>query len=256
MNLHYPTIDEAATPAYILTVIQDMHRQQCQHDPEANPEAVLTPETTVADWREACDLVGWRKLGRAYNQMWGIDVPENEWREVLEPSDQKRLSDVCQLIARYACRPGVRPAGLFGHTCTRAGAFLTIRSLLRQAGASVKDIRPSTPLEPYVRRYTGVFLDPVSRLAPGSLPPVRIRNSMICNVANCGVIAGLLCWLAGVFSGSDLLSSVGGMLFVSSFLGRYAACYCLPTSVEFGELRTFRDLAIAISEGAERVRGV
>ena len=105
MYLHYPTIDEPATPAYILAVIQDAHRQQCQYDPEADPEAVLTPETTVAEWRDACDLVGWRKLGLACNQEWGIEVSKNEWREILEPADRKRLSDVCRLIAEHARRP-------------------------------------------------------------------------------------------------------------------------------------------------------
>ncbi|GHT93605.1 hypothetical protein AGMMS49545_13280 [Betaproteobacteria bacterium] len=256
MNLHYPTIDEPATPAYILAVIQDEHRQQCQYDWEADPDAVLTPETTVAEWRDACDLVGWRKLGQACNKTLGIGVSENEWREALEPADRKRLSDVCQLIAKYARRPKVRPAVLFGRTCTRAGTFLTIRSLLRQAGAPVKDIRPSTLLAPYARRYTGVFLDSISRLAPGALPPVRTRASMIRKLANWGAIGGLLCWIAGVFSAWDLLSSVGGMLFVSSFCLNWCPARYLFASVEFGELRTFRDLAIVISEGTERVHGV
>lgn len=62
VDVHYPTIDEPATPDYVLAVLRDMHRQQCQHDPEADPSAVLSFDTTVTEWRAACDLLGWRQL--------------------------------------------------------------------------------------------------------------------------------------------------------------------------------------------------
>jgi hypothetical protein len=33
MEVHYPTVDEPATPEYVLAVLQDMNRQQCQNEP-------------------------------------------------------------------------------------------------------------------------------------------------------------------------------------------------------------------------------
>jgi hypothetical protein len=76
---HYPTIDEPATSEYVLSVLQDEHRQQCHYDDMADHDAKLSFETTVAEWREACDLVDSPELGRAYNQMWGINSSDQVW---------------------------------------------------------------------------------------------------------------------------------------------------------------------------------
>ena len=250
MEARYPTIDDHATPEYILAVLRDMHRQQCQHDREAEPSAVLSFDTTVAQWRDACDLLTWPELGRAYNQLWGIACSDDDWCAVLEPAVQRRLADVCQLIAARVVRPVIRPSRLLGSACTSAGAFLTIRSLLCEAGAPVGEIAPSTPLAPYTRRFPAVFLGPISRLAPGALPPVRIR-SPIYDTAIWGILAAIVCLLVGACSGAQLLTVAGVVLFASCYaLTWYAARCLLPASVEFGELRTFRDLAIVVAEGS------
>ena len=114
MDVLYPTIDQPATPEYALAVLRDMHRQQCQHDPEADAHAVLSFDTTVAEWRDACDLLGWRELGLAYNQIWGIACRDHEWHAVLEPPRFRRLAEVCQLIASLrgsSCDTAVEAAG-------------------------------------------------------------------------------------------------------------------------------------------------
>jgi hypothetical protein len=65
-----PPVLVAATPAYVLDVIRDQHRQQCGYDPMADSDAELTFETTIAEWRDACDLLDWRRLGRALDREW------------------------------------------------------------------------------------------------------------------------------------------------------------------------------------------
>lgn len=251
MNIKYPTIDEAATPEYILAVLRDMHRQQCQFDPEADPGAVLTFDTTIGEWRSACDLVPWRKLGRVHNQLWGISCSDSEWRAVLEPAGQKQLADVCQLIAGHVVRPVIRPARFSGCTSVSAGAFLTIRSLLREAGASVDEIAPSKPLAPYTRRFSEVFLGPISRLAPGALPQVRISKPVY-NVAISILLLAVGCIVCFLFIKTPLLYVAGLVLFAFGYaLTWYAAQCLLPTSVEFGELRTFRDLAVVVAKGSQ-----
>ncbi|MBI1322718.1 hypothetical protein GC170_05985 [bacterium] len=250
MEVRYPTIDKPATPKYILAVLQDMQRQQCQHDPEANPGAKLSFETTVAEWRDACDLLGWRELGRAYNQLWAIACSDEDWRTVLEPASQRRLAEVCHLIAARVARPTVRPSRMLGSTCAPAGAFLTIRSLLHDAGAPACEIAPSTLLAPYTRRFTEVFLGPISRLAPGALPPVRILTPVY-DAAIWGILVAVVCLLVGACSGAHLLTVSGVVLFASAYaLTWYAARCLLPASVEFGELRTFRDLAVVVAGGS------
>lgn len=52
MTYDRPPIPVPATPEYVLDVIRDAHRQQCEYDPEATPEIELTFDSTVDDWRE------------------------------------------------------------------------------------------------------------------------------------------------------------------------------------------------------------
>lgn len=259
---HHPTMDELATAKYVLAVLRDMHRQQCQCDPEADPDASLSFASTVAEWRAACDLLGWQELGRAYNQLWSINVPDSEWQSALEPAHKKRLEDVCALIARYVRRPEVRPTYLFGCTSSSASAFLAIRSLLHGAGANANEIAPSTPLAPYTRQYCQLFLVEISRLAPGALPLVRIHTPIHDAAVRdmvCGIMAGMLCLTVGVFSGLHLITIAGALLFLASYslysLTWIAAGRMLPESVEFGELRTFRDLAVVVAEGRANEAG-
>src|SRR5579859_3193668 len=163
MDLSYPPRYEPATPDYVLAVLRDQHRQQCHYDCVADPDAILTFETTVADWVLACDLVGWRELGRALNQEWGIDYPDATWHTVLKPAKERRLRDVCTLIAERARRPRIRPTQFLGRPCTAAGVFLTVRSILAEAGATADQIAPSTPLAEYTRRHPLIFLLNISR---------------------------------------------------------------------------------------------
>lgn len=250
MDVRYPTIYEAATPEYILAVIQDNHRQQCQYDPEADPGALLSFATTVEEWRSSCDLVRWKQLGRALNAEWGISCSDADWYAVLEPAAGQRLADVCQFVAARAVRPVIRPARLLGGNCVPAGAFLTIRSLLHEVGVqTAAEISPSTPLAPYARRYGGVFLGPISRLAPGSLPLVHLRSP---GYFAClwGALVGLVCLPFGICTGLHVVTSIGVLSMALGYaLTGYAARR--PASVTFGELRTFRDLSVIIADGKQ-----
>src|SRR5579871_4381115 len=246
MDVHYPTIDELATPEYVLAVLRDQHRQACQFG-DADGNVVLMPDTTVAQWREACDLLEWRELGRAENEFWGIKCSDAQWRRVLTPENKSRLADVCQFIAARARRPMIRPAAFFGSRCVSAGAFLTIRSLLADAGAQAKDIAPSTDLAPYTRRYHDVFLNSISRLAPGALPLVRIRPTPNHNVVLALMLLGMICEIAGRGEETGCITIIGMLLIGLCYLSSFGKSRCSPTSVEFGELKTFRDLAVVVA---------
>jgi hypothetical protein len=238
---------------YVLAVLRDNHRQMCQFDAAADRCAFLSFASTVAEWREACDLLPWRELGQAFNQHWGINVPDVEWQATLEPARERRLEDVCALIARNIQRPEIRPTSMLGCTSVSAGAFEAIRSLLQGAGANAKEIAPSTPLAEYTRQYCQLFLGPISRLAPGALPLVRIHTPIQDAAAwgmVCGWLGGWLYVVIGSICHMSLLTLTGVISCVAAFvLPWIASQFTLPTSVEFGKLRTFRDLAVAIADG-------
>ncbi|NOT55312.1 MAG: hypothetical protein HOP18_11950 [Deltaproteobacteria bacterium] len=241
MYLHYPPNMERPTPAYILEVMIDAYRQQLQFDPETEPDIVLTMNTTVAEWRVACDLGGWKRIGKSLNAAFRIDCSEKEWKQVLTPPKMTTLQDVCELVARYAERPRIRPARLFGATCQTAGAFLTVRSLLHEAGAEVRALRPSSALAPYTRKHPDVFLGSISELAPGKLPLVDIENLLLRRVGQLLILNWLVVgvsWTLGYTVLAERASLVAGLVLF---------CLCLaaqrePSRVDFGELKTFRDL--------------
>jgi len=257
MEADYPTVSERATAEYVLAVIRDEHRQAAQVDPEVDPEVDLSFDTTVEKWQEACDLVEWSKLGHAYNECWKMHCTDDEWRSVLVPASEKRLAGVCQLIASCASRETVRPTSILGTTCDAAGAFLTIRSMLHQAGACADDITPSASLFPFTRLYSRVFLQEISRLAPGALPLVKIRTPVY-GAGMWGMLVGWVCFLVGlcgsIFSAKMIpTAAVGGVLFLISYgTVSFAARHVLPASAKFGDLKKFRDLSRAIGGALPR----
>ena len=248
MDLTYPPDFDPATPAYILAVLQDDHRQQCQFDGEADSDAVLGFDTTVNDWRDACDLVGWHELGRALNTTWNINRSDAEWFAVLEPAGVRRLEGVCQWIASQTHRPRVRPARLLGKSCGPAGAFLTVRSLLHEAGEPVGGLRPATPLAPYARRHAHLFLGPIARLAPGALPPVQIQTPIYDRAVGCAGL-GFLIFMVGYWLGGLLIPIAAIALILAGCCGTWIAAQLLPASVEFAGLQTFGDLAVRLDAG-------
>jgi hypothetical protein len=253
-----PPVAGHATPDYILDVIRDWHRQQCQFDGEVDPDAVLTFETTVAEWRWACDLLDWRRLGRALDAEWSLGRPDAAWRTVLKPAKQRTLRDVCEFIASGTVKPSIEPWRALGKSCFPAGAFLAIGSLLRQAGADVGRVLPSTPLDGYTRRHLRVFLGPISRLAPNALPAVRVSapwHDLSATACALGLLLGLVAVVAGRFVSPELTAG-GGIVVLISWVGGWLASWLLPPpSVKFGSLETFRDLARAVAEGAQRLQG-
>ena len=239
---------EPATPEYVLAVIRDHHRQGVATDPEVDPGASLTFQTTVAEWREACDLLPWKQLAAAENEMWGFNRPEAEWRAVLLPESKRTLADVCAFIATHARRPASRSVRLFGHTCDKAGAFLAIRAMLQSAGVDTDHVAPSSPLAPYTRRHGWKFVLVMSKLAPGVLPPARVNHPLydrIFLVMLSGLLAvfiGILIFFVHVIGLH--IAVVGGLAFAIAYATHWSVIpNSLPESVTFGELRTFRDLA-------------
>jgi hypothetical protein len=243
-----------ASADFVLEAIRESHRHQCAFDPEADQSAELSPDTTVAEWRNACDLVGTDDLGAALNALWEINVSRDGWRAVLEPPKQRRLREVCQLIASHARRSVIRPSGALGAACAPAAAYWAIRGMLLRAGADPAALRPSSPISEVARRFPEVFLGPIARLAPGRLPTVSIRtpwHDAAFAVLGVGVAAMLaapmLGWLGWI--GAGLMTAMiwtGIVLLLTGFLCIWLTARLQPRQLRFGDVGTFRDLAEVI----------
>ena len=161
---------------FILRVLADEHRHQVQFDPEAEPDIELCANSTIADWRNACDLVSWRKLGRALNAEFGIRATDSEWRAVLCPPRRRPLLGVCQFISERAKLPQLVPWGYFGASSLSASAFMGIRVALAEQGIDAPPIRPSTELAHYTGIAPTTFVSFAARVAPGRLPTMQYES--------------------------------------------------------------------------------
>lgn len=235
------------TPEHVLEVLRDWHR----HDPIWGILTLKGPRlhmhTSVAEWRDECELVTWRRLGVGMNEAWKIDLSPDEWKQVLEPARTRTLQGVCELIAANASVSKPRSVTILGRKCKPAAAFLAIRRLLVDAGEAPESIAPSTPLSDIARRRFEVFLGGMTKMAPGRLPRMKIHDSIPERISKWTFFCGLLLMAAGRFD-YPVLTILGGMLFIGSCIAMTCVARSVPAKgVDFGNLSTLRDLAIVLS---------
>ena len=245
-------VESTVTPDDVLAILRDQHRHQCEYDPEADPDFQLSFDTTVDDWRFACDLVGWRQLARALNQYWHTEIPIHEWRSVLVPPKKRVLRDVCELLAARASTEVVSVPVLLGRRCAPAGVFFAVREILARDGAAVSQLRPSTPLDDYAARHALTIAGLISELAPGALPVISIQNSAYAR-SSCFTIVCFIGFLASlaVVESEPWLWIVWMTLTIVSWFWFWHCSRSTPECVSFGELRTFRELCVTL---APRIR--
>lgn len=241
MDPEFEIATQPATPEFVLKVFQDWHRQASAMF-EADPEFELSFDSTIDEWREGYDLAEWKEFARAMNAFWEIEVPLREWKQCLTPARKRRVIDVCELIARHARVPTIRPLRILDRDCLPGGAFLTVKAMLKKAGADVEHLGPSTNLSKYATRFLSVFLGGVSQLAPGALPAIEADLRFPGGTLGCAGIA--LFFVAVPFVGLlwpvAVPLALGGMFF---FLKGCLKAATPPKPVTFGNLKTFKDLA-------------
>ena len=240
----------------ILIVFADFHRSAIANlGTAADKAASITFESTIEQWASACDMVDgdlikWRKLGHGLNEHFRTDITDEEWKEVLAPMKIKTLDGVCKLIASRAMAPCAEPLVILGRPCRTTGVFILIRDILANAGADVSEIKPSTPLGPYMTRWHRVFMTEVTKIAPGTLPPFKINNPLY-DLCIWGLLPSVIILMVSIGTQSPYIGIVGLLLFTVSYWGTWVTAPH-PTSIELGHLNTFRDLCQAIAAQDEK----
>lgn len=250
MDASYPTIDEPATKEYVLAVLRGTHRRNFESiAAEGDEFEDLTFDTTIGDWKDNWDfdLMLTSEFGRWLNRWWKIDCTTAEWREVLRHAGEKRLEDLCGIIASRTTQPRIRPARILGRECDEAGAFLTIRSLLADTGADPHAITPSTPLAEFTRRHAATFFGPILNLAPGALPSAKFDTPIHNAIFSALILSAVLAIVGWLFS-APIATAVGLVGIALSWAASWIASrWILPKKVQFGDLTTFRDLARVVA---------
>ncbi|MFK7776750.1 MAG: hypothetical protein QM501_01345 [Gimesia sp.] len=160
-------------------------------------------------------------------------------------AELKTARDFCELIATRITMSEIPVTSFCGRTCRPASVFLAIRSIINDAGVNVDEIAPSTPLAEYSRKHLELFLGPIAKLSPGSLPDVEVDDR---GFRRLELIKGL--WHVPVLVGFIFLGSISVGYFVFTLTVMLLLMLMVEcgekekyASVQFGELRTFRDLA-------------
>jgi len=152
----------------ILNIFIEEHRICSPLDAEADVSLILNFNTTVHDWREARDLMRWRPLSRYLNAEFNLTVSEQQWKAVLTPARKRTLREVCELIAQYCTFTSVTPVRLLGNSCLSASVFITLKKYLARKGVQVDELKPSTPIAPYLDTDFSAMIEQIGILARGN----------------------------------------------------------------------------------------
>lgn len=267
-SLHIHT--RPATPEDVLAVFRDLYRFQLEYDPEAEPDYIIEFGLTVSDWTNACDLVRPSKLGPALGKEFGVEATRADWRQLLEPGKKRTLRDVCDFIStrggRFATTGSFR---IFGSECSTAGAFLAIRSMLKEHGVDVTGLRPSSSVNEFIKnnKRHGALMNTMCHLAPGILPDAvqRAENNILEKILAGALPLGFLLvlagfcvaggsWLSGYLGGPEIAKDyvtwilvAGGSLMPVAIIGLMLCERIWPTEHSHPPVDTFGDLARAVA---------
>ncbi|EHQ43913.1 hypothetical protein [Myroides odoratus] len=152
----------------ILNIFIEEHRICSPLDFEADVTIILNFNTTVSDWRCARDLMRWRPLSHFLNAEFNLSLSEEQWKSVLTPARKRTLREVCELIANHCSFPTVTPVRLLGNSCLSAAVFITLKKYLARRGVQVDELKPSTPIGPYLHTDFSAMIKQIGILARGN----------------------------------------------------------------------------------------
>jgi hypothetical protein len=248
MDTHYPTVDVPATPEYILSILQEICDLSHELDGYPQEDSKLTFQTTMDEiwgviFPETSIL--WSEYASDMNRLWRTNCTNQEWKSVL--ASDSTLGELCRIVAERTTRPKILPAKLLGRECKTAGAFLTVRSMLRDAGADVGKIAPSTPLAEYTRRHPDVFMNILPRVTPGVIRNIEFRSSAVSPIIAVVILIGVIGTLVGLATGTLILKLTLCIACFAVIPLIIISQYVPYRSVKIDDLQTFRDLAVAMS---------
>ncbi|MDF1743503.1 MAG: hypothetical protein P1V19_07380 [Gimesia sp.] len=244
MEIQYPTVEIPATPEYVLSVLLD--RETLEWNNDSLSQVGVTLDSSIEVLYETCGFYTFDDI--FYSTLICFDLEFSDWFGALRSAEGDTVRDFCELIAARITMPKITLSSFCGRTCRPASVFLTIRSMMHDAGVDVADVAPSTPLKEYTRKNLELFLGPIAKLSPGSLPDFDIDDRGFFSL-ECLKALWHIPTLVGFFV---MGSSPGYFIFTISIL---LFLYLLVevdsndkyASVQIGELRTFRDLAEKIA---------
>lgn len=150
-------------------IIIEKHRLLSSFDVGADPYAVINENTSIAEWRSACDLLPWFQLYPILNKDFNIskNVSKEEWMKVLEPSKSKKIIDLCGFISKKSDVTIVKSVNLFGIESIQAGFYNCFINRLNNRSVFTNSIKPSSKISDYLDAYLNEIVSEVLYFSKG-----------------------------------------------------------------------------------------
>ena len=233
-------------PTEILLIIQANYKQQQQYDDIVLKDRKFTFETTLADWQEICDLVETTQLWKYLNYYFRLNLDKESWMTTLEPEDTKNLGDLCNFISSHADKEIIKPIKLFGSNCETAAIFKSLTEKLKDRGIDISDIRPSSQLEPLVKKYRSVLIEEINQIDPTVLPPINYKTNWVYKWGLRTFMTLVFVTLVLVYEESKWAWLTGGISLIG-YIMTWIGAKLNPKQAGFADIQTLADLVRRIN---------
>lgn len=232
------------SPADVIAFLRADYTLRCGVDPEVDAGFELQASTTIADWRETCDLVRPALLVPALNGWFDMSATSAEWRSILEPQHERTLGDLAAFVAARASWPHWQSVRVAGVEDSAVGAFFSLKGLLARAGVPTRGLRPATVVADFARSHLLELGTVLAKLAPYLVTEPRLFWSPASRALRVAAMVSFVGAVAFGIFGSPVLSV---SLATFTVVGFVISDRSKPRRVELGAYRTFADLARAIA---------
>lgn len=250
------------TPDEVLAVINDAIRRGCGGDQitEESEAPIVQRGTTIDELQRILWFdVYVDDLDSVLPWLFRVDASEEELQPFLAQPKCVTVGEFCDFLAQRARIETIRPATVLGAVSWEAALFRAVRGILAQAGADVSNLRPSSPLDPYLRSHGQVFDSRIARLAPGWMPgnvkwiyrplPTVLMHAVVvgCNGGWVLGMGGLLLGMISSWSWPWRIMVAGWALYLLAWAVHWLVPAAKPVRAQLGEFETFRDLCSALA---------
>ncbi len=166
----------------ILEMLICQYQFQIEFDPVVVKGMDFNFESSIFEWRDACDLDDPKKLAKYYHTEFKIERPCMELESILVNEDKRTVLDFCEYISKYAKRENIEPIKLLGQKCQTVSIFRTLKRSLAEKGADTTELKPSSEINPFFLKYGGILFEEVNRIAPGTLSEFEYKLNKLSRV--------------------------------------------------------------------------
>lgn len=210
-------------------------------------------DTSVHEWFWLGDGLSrlWVSNATRLNSLFEMDASINEWRPVLTPPRKRTVRDICEFVAKRSRVLRIPEPHVLGRPCRNAGAFLTLKKLLSDAGADTSNLAPSSPLADYAEIGLPRIYLSLIRTAPQLIKRIGVRYRSEAGHMAVAVLLFFTTSLLGVAGfGSSVFYFLPALLSLCGFFIVWqlsVRCNRYPKCVVFDGLSDFKDLSKVVA---------